>query len=229
MPYKPPQGPHAGPTGLVCSFGGVVPLPGLQNRTQGHTGACLVSPSFPGALLLRQSCQLAFQVVIHRLVNGQNRVKQRPVSRGPVQCPYGSGQGFDEAFVLQLRNILPHCVRTHAGVFPNFAKARVTQVRLPVLTKQQIDVHSNLPGAQSQREDLVGQKKITAQWAAVGVSVPDFRGVPSPMIFQDSTPMLWPISIAFSDFSACSQVYSCKRTANPILKSPILCLLLCKF
>ena len=44
-------------------------------------------------------------------------------------------------------------------MFPNFPKARVTQVRFPVLTKQQIRVHSNLPGAQSQRADLVGQKK----------------------------------------------------------------------
>ena len=33
---------HTGPTGLVWGFGGVVPLPGLQNRTQGHTGASLV-------------------------------------------------------------------------------------------------------------------------------------------------------------------------------------------
>ena len=39
---KPPQEPHAGPTGLVWSFGGVVSPPGSQNRTQGRTGASLV-------------------------------------------------------------------------------------------------------------------------------------------------------------------------------------------
>ena len=44
VPYKPQQEPHAGPTGLVCSFGGVVPLPGLQNCTQGRTGPGLISP-----------------------------------------------------------------------------------------------------------------------------------------------------------------------------------------
>ena len=33
---------HAGPTGPVWGFGGVVPLPGSQNRTQGHTGPSLV-------------------------------------------------------------------------------------------------------------------------------------------------------------------------------------------
>ena len=36
--HKPPQGSHAGPTGLVWGCTGVVPLPSLQNRTQGHTG-----------------------------------------------------------------------------------------------------------------------------------------------------------------------------------------------
>ena len=46
---------HAGPTGPVWGFAGVVPLPGLQNRTQGHTGACLVSASFPSILSWRQS------------------------------------------------------------------------------------------------------------------------------------------------------------------------------
>ena len=36
--HKPPQGSHAGPTGLVWGCTGVVPLPSLQNGTQGHTG-----------------------------------------------------------------------------------------------------------------------------------------------------------------------------------------------
>ena len=33
---------HTPPTGRVCCFAGVVPLPGPQSRTQGHTGASLV-------------------------------------------------------------------------------------------------------------------------------------------------------------------------------------------
>ena len=35
------QLPHTAPTGPVRGFGGVVPLPGSQNRTQGRTGASL--------------------------------------------------------------------------------------------------------------------------------------------------------------------------------------------
>ena len=46
---------HTGPTGRVCCFSGVVPLPGSHNRTQGRTGPNLVSPSFLGVLLLRKS------------------------------------------------------------------------------------------------------------------------------------------------------------------------------
>ena len=33
---------HTGPTGPIWGFAGVVPLPGPQSRTQGHTGASLV-------------------------------------------------------------------------------------------------------------------------------------------------------------------------------------------
>ena len=50
-----PQLAHTGPTGRVCCFSGVVPLPGSHNRTQGRTGPNLVSPSFLGVLLLRKS------------------------------------------------------------------------------------------------------------------------------------------------------------------------------
>ena len=42
---------------------------GSQNRTQGHTGACLVSPLFLRASLLWQGCQISFQLVIHRLLD----------------------------------------------------------------------------------------------------------------------------------------------------------------
>ena len=55
-----------------------------------------------------------------------------------------------------------------------------------------------------------------AQRAAVGVSVLEFRGVPSPAVFKDSTPMFPAMSIAFSDFTLRSQVYFCKRTADPV-------------
>ena len=163
-----PQLAHTPPTGPVWGCAGVVSLPGSQNRTQGHTGPSLVSPPFPGVLLLRKSRKLALQVVIHCLVNGEDRVKQRPVSRSAVQSPHGGGQRFDEILVLQLRYVLPHRVGTHACVFPNFPKARVAQVGFPVLTKQQVCVHSDLACAQSQGKNLVWQKeKSSLPWLSL--------------------------------------------------------------
>ena len=60
---------------------------------------------------------------------------------------------------MSLSNVLSHCVGTHVCAFPNFPKARVANVCLSVLTKNQVCVHGDLPGAQSQREDFVGKKK----------------------------------------------------------------------
>ena len=91
---------HSGPTGPVCSFAGVTPLSGLQNRTQGHTGPNLVSPPFSLSLSRWQSRQLPLQVVVDSFLNRKNRVKQRPVSRSAVQCPHRCRQGFDEILVL---------------------------------------------------------------------------------------------------------------------------------
>ena len=64
-----------------------------------------------------------------------------------------------------------------------------------------------------------------AQRAAVGVSVLEFRGVTSLVIVQDSTPKFEAMSIEKSDFTACSQVYSCMPFSKPLLRSPFLCLL----
>ena len=53
---------YAGPTGPVWGFAGVVPLPGLQNCTKGHTGASLV---FAHSLaLLRENIMLLFRTLM---------------------------------------------------------------------------------------------------------------------------------------------------------------------
>ena len=211
-----PQLGHAGPTGPVRGFAGVVPLPGLQNRTQGHTGACLVSPSFPGALLLRHPRQLALQVVIHRLLD-------RPDGKLQGAVPHFTGLGahlggfyVDKLLFLQLANVLGNGVGTHASVLANLPDAGPALMRFPVLTEHQVGVDRQLARGKPQREDRIGQKKIVAQRAAVGVSILEFRGVPSPKVFKDSTPMFWRMSIEESNFTLRSQVYSCKRTADPV-------------
>lgn len=52
-----------------------------------------------------------------------------------VQYPQGGRLGFEEALILHLGNLLPHCVGAHACAFSNFSEARVAQVRLPILAK----------------------------------------------------------------------------------------------
>lgn len=98
-------------------------------------------------------------------MDGQDRVKQRPVSRSSVQCPHGGGQRFDKTFVLQPGYVFPYRVRAHAYACPDFPKARVAQVGFPVLAKNQVGVHGDFSCAQSQGEDLVGQKeKSSMPW-----------------------------------------------------------------
>ena len=125
--------------------------------------------------------------------------------------------------------VLGNGVGAHPCVLANASDAWPALVRFPVLAKQQVGVHGDLPSAQSQDENGIGQKKIMAQWAALSVSVLEFRGVTSLMIFQDSTPMSLPMSIEKTKFTLRSQVYSCMPFSKPLLRSPFLCLLHHKF
>ena len=125
-------------------------------------------------------------MVIYRFVNGQDRVKQCPVSCGSVQSSHGGRQRFDEVLVLQLGYVLPHRVGTHAGALSDFPKARVANVCLPVLTKQQVRVNSDLPGAQSQNKDLIGQKKKSSlPWFSLASPSHIFSASPL-LVFQNS-------------------------------------------
>ena len=111
----------------------------------------------------------------------------------------------------------------------NLPDAGPALVGFPVLAEHQVDADRKLAWGQSQREYLIGQKKKSSQWAAVGVSILEFRGVPSPKVFKDSTPMFWRMSIEKSKFTLRSQVYSCKHAVNQAVRIPILCLLHRKF
>ena len=140
----------------------------------------MVSPPFPGALLLRQPSKLSFQVVIHRLLDRTNGELQGAIPHLARFRAYLSGFYVDELPFFKLANVFGHRVGAHARVLANPPDAGPALMRFPVLAENQVGVDGQLAGSQSQREDLVGQKKITAQRAAVGVSVSDFRGVPPP-------------------------------------------------
>ena len=110
----------------------------------------------------------------------------------------------------------------HTCVLANASDAGPAPVRFPVLTENQVCVDGQLTGGKSQSENLIGQKKIMAQWATLSVSALEFRGVTSPVVFQDSTPMSLPMSIEKTKFTLRSQVYSCMPFSKPLLRSPFL-------
>ena len=98
----------------------------------------------------------------------------------------------------------------------------------PVLTENQVCVDGQLTGGKSQSENLIRQKKIMAQWAVLGVSIFDFRGVTSQVFFKNSTPKFETMSIEKSKFTACSQYNLAKFFQIPLCKI-LFCLLSRKF
>ena len=87
------------------------------------------------------------------------------------------------------------------------SNARPALVGFSVLAKHQVGVNRQLPWTQTQCKNFIRQKKISPQWAALCVSVFDFRTATSKMIFQHSTPMFQPMSIENSKFTLRSQAF----------------------
>ena len=143
-------------------------------------GRIWFSPFFLSRLSRWQPSQLALQVVVDGFLNGTNGELQGAIPHLARFRAYLSGFYVDELPFFKLANVFGHRVGAHARVLANPPDAGPALMRFPVLAEDQVGVDGQLAGSQSQREDLVGQKKITAQRAAVGVSVSDFRGVSPP-------------------------------------------------
>ena len=78
------QLPHTAPTGPFWGLAGIRSLLSFQNRTQATQALVWFSPFFPPAFLLRQSRQILLQLVIHRLLDGADRVEQVPLRTKPA-------------------------------------------------------------------------------------------------------------------------------------------------
>ena len=178
---------------------------------------------------MRQTSKLSFQVVVDSFLDGLDGELQGAIPHLAGLGTQLGGFHVDKTLFFQLANVLGNRVSAHPHVLAYASNAGPALVGLPVLTEHQVCVDGQLTGGKSQSENLIGQKKIVTQRAAAGVSVLEFRGVPFPMAFKDSTPMFWPMSIAFSDFTLRSQVYSCKGSSDLFCRSPTLCLLHRKF
>ncbi len=165
-------------------FGGwLVFAPYSASKTAHRATQALVwfSPFFPPAFLLRQSRQILLQLVIHHLLDGADRVKKIPISHQVCLCFYLRGLRVDQSLLFQLPYVFCNRVSAHACVLANPPDTGPALVGFSVLAEDYVGIDRQLAGTQSQGEDLIGQKKIMAQWASLSVSVFDLRDVTSKM------------------------------------------------
>ena len=124
-------------------FGGwLVFAPYSASKTAHRATQALVwfSPFFPPAFLLRQSRQILLQLVIHRLLDGADRVKKIPISHQACLCFYLRGLRVDQSLLFQLPYVFCNRVSAHASVLAYAPDAGPAMVRFSVLTENQIGV-----------------------------------------------------------------------------------------
>lgn len=114
-------------------------------------------------------------------MDGADRIEQVPVPHQASLSFHLGGLGVDQSLLFQLSYVLGYGIGTHSCVLTYSTYARPALMRFPGLAENQVSIDRQLAGTQSQGEDLIGQKKIMAQWASLSVSVFDLRDVTSKM------------------------------------------------
>ena len=159
LPKRPQKRPNRGWYGSK----GLFPYPPGKNRTQAHTVPSLVLSLFLPALLLWQSCQISFQLVIHRLLDRTDCVKKIPIAHQACLGFYFCGFRVDQSLFFQLSYVLCNRVGTHPGMLADPSDAGPALMRFPVLAEHQVGIDGQFARGKTQREDFVWQKKIMAQ------------------------------------------------------------------
>ena len=121
------------PTFLVS-----VPYPTLKTAHRASQGRVWGSPSFPGALLLRQGSHVPLQLVIYRLLDRSNGKPQGAFPNFPISSLYFNWLHIDEALFFWLPYVLGHRVGAHARVLayaPDTGPALMCFLVLPDLAK----------------------------------------------------------------------------------------------
>ena len=133
--------------GRFCPLLVSVSLPGFQNRTQGHTEPSFVSPLLLPALLFWQGCQISFQLVIHRLLDGANCIEQVAVTHQACLSFYLRGFCVDQSPPFQLPYVFCNRVSAHAWGLANPSDTGPALMGFPVLAEHQISIDRQLAGA----------------------------------------------------------------------------------
>jgi hypothetical protein len=191
---------------FLCVISRLAPLPtllhsGLTRLQRGLFGASLLSFPYPvlkpphGAVSGRvwastflsgtvfgQHRKFPLQFVLYRFLDGTDSVEKVAVAHKAYLGFYLRGFRIDQPFFLPAAECTH--VGTHASMLADPSNAWPALMGCPILSEHQVGVNRQLAGAQSQREDLIRQKEIMPQWASLGVSVFDLRGVTSKMFFR---------------------------------------------
>ena len=104
-------------------------------------GPSMGLPFFLGVFLLRQSCQVLFQLVIHRLLDGANGESQRAVSHFSGLSSHLRGFCIDQSLLFQLPYVFCNGVGAHACVLANPPDTGPALMRFSVLAENQVGVH----------------------------------------------------------------------------------------
>ena len=117
------------------------PYPASKTAQRATQGRVWLSLSFPGALLLRQTSKLSFQVVVDSFLDGPDGELQGAIPHLTRLSTYLSGFHIDELFLLQLPNVLGNCVGAHPGVLAYATNAGPALVSFPVLAEHQVSIN----------------------------------------------------------------------------------------
>ena len=92
-------------------------------------------------------------------MDGADRIEQIAVAHQVCLGFYLRRFRVDQSLLFQLSYVLGNGVSAPAGVLANLPDTGPALVGFPVLTENQVGVDCQFSGAESQGEDLVGQKK----------------------------------------------------------------------
>ena len=202
------------PTFLVS-----VPYPTLKTAHRASQGRVWGSPSFPGALLLRQGSHVPLQLVIYRFLDGRIVNCRVPFRIFPSLVCTFARFNIDKVFVLQLPYIFCNRVSAHPGVLANAPNAWPALIRFPVFTVNQVGAHYPLPWGKPKGENGIGQKKKSALIQPFCVSVFDFCAVTSITVFKKFRPMFQHMTIVKLKFTPCSRYVLASVFRNSFCKA----------
>ena len=91
--------------------------------------------------------QILLHLVIHRLLDRPDGIKEHPIFCFTVTSSDGCFLRINQSFSLQRMYVFSYCVGAHSCALPNSLIAGPALVSVPVLTEHEIGIHRDFPWA----------------------------------------------------------------------------------